>query len=331
MFKVQRKTLIAATLINSLFVLSPAVHAANPIYTILDDPNATGGTFGVGVSNNGQVAGYYNDAGGAHGFIYNGGAYLTLDDPNATLGTYATGVNNSGEATGYYINGNGAHGFLYAGGVYNTIDAANSYFVTNANGSASGTNLNGINDNGQIVGTYTDKGNYAKHGFIYTNGAFSILPNNGVEATSINNLGQVAGNYGFPSQGFIYANGAYASLPVLAVNYIAGLNDSGDTSGNAYQPYGAHPYNYAYVETGNGISIVSGPNGTGAVVGGINNSGQITGYYSDAGKTYGFVTASNPPLNPVPLPAAAWLFGSALAGCIGLNRRKPSLQVVEAF
>src|SRR5467141_3704642 len=119
-----------------------------PIYTYatLNDPLAgSGGTFAVGINNEGQITGYYFDSNGAaHGFLYSGGTWTTLNDPFATNGTFAEGINNKGQIVGYYVDATGDHGFLYSGGTYTTLNdtAANS----------GTTQAFGINDLGQIVG-----------------------------------------------------------------------------------------------------------------------------------------------------------------------------------
>src|SRR5437899_8917343 len=51
------------------------------IYTTLDDPSATNGTFVRGINAAGQIVGYYNNNTGTHGFLSSGGMYTTLDDP----------------------------------------------------------------------------------------------------------------------------------------------------------------------------------------------------------------------------------------------------------
>ena len=48
----------------------------------------------------------------------------------------------------------------------------------------------------------------------------------------------------------------------------------------------------------------------------INDNGQIVGSAIFGGQTRAFL------LNPVPVPAAVWLFGSGLIGLIGLARKK---------
>jgi len=93
---------------------------------VLNDPNATSGTWATGISNTGEVSGYYVDATGTHGFIYNGSTYTTIDDPNAvtrtvniinpniggttvtvTGGTMVTDINSSGQIIGQYTDSTG--------------------------------------------------------------------------------------------------------------------------------------------------------------------------------------------------------------------------------
>src|SRR5204863_7137588 len=91
------------------------------IYTTLDDPLATGGTFATGINNAGEVVGYYFDYGDpkTHGFLYSDGIYTTLDDPSATVGsafgsgsTVANGIDDAGDIVGYYTDSTGLnHGF----------------------------------------------------------------------------------------------------------------------------------------------------------------------------------------------------------------------------
>src|SRR2546428_14136665 len=77
-------------------------------YTTLDDPLAlaTGSTSAQGINASGQIVGFYQNAGGFHGFLYSGGTYTTLDDPSATNGTLAQGI-----IVARYHGASGPHGF----------------------------------------------------------------------------------------------------------------------------------------------------------------------------------------------------------------------------
>jgi uncharacterized membrane protein len=162
------------------------------IYTGLDDPLATGGTFPTGINAAGQIVGYYNNSAGFRGFLLSEGAYTSLNDFIATGGTQAFGINNAGQIVGSYGNGSGIHGFLLAGGTYTTLeDPSASGF--------NGTVASGINGSGQIVGSYSTGGFLDMPGFLLRNGIYTTLDDPfgafGTVATGINNAGQIVGYY----------------------------------------------------------------------------------------------------------------------------------------
>jgi len=83
---------------------------------------------------------------------------------------------------------------------------------------ANETDALGINDKGQIVGTYVDS-NGVEHGFLYSNGIYTTLNDplagsKGTVAFGINDKGQIVGYY-FDSNGvehsFLYSNGIYTT------------------------------------------------------------------------------------------------------------------------
>src|SRR5437867_857877 len=96
------------------------------VYTTLDDPFVgTIGTVARGINDTGEIVGYFGNASGDHGLLFNptgGGTYTTLDDPFATLGTQAAGINDLGQILGSYGANGVSHGFLYSGGIFTTID-----------------------------------------------------------------------------------------------------------------------------------------------------------------------------------------------------------------
>jgi len=184
-------------------------------YITLDDPLAgpTGTTEALGINNAGQIVGYFTSTGNpGHGFLYNptDGTYTTLNDPLATKpqGTFATDINNAGQIVGYYYTGGTtqdpspvlAHGFLYNpnDGTYTTLDDPLA-----TPGNDGGTQPFGINDLGQISGTYVNGPN---HGFLYTVGTFITLddPTGFTTAYGLNNTQVVGYNLG---QGFLVTIG----------------------------------------------------------------------------------------------------------------------------
>jgi hypothetical protein len=68
----------------------------------------TDGTFPESINTAGDIAGYYTDANGAHGFVRDAsGAIATFDVPGASQGTYAASINAAGTVAGYYFDSSG--------------------------------------------------------------------------------------------------------------------------------------------------------------------------------------------------------------------------------
>jgi probable HAF family extracellular repeat protein len=234
-------------------------------YTTLDDPAGNGGTGASGINDAGQIVGTYtvrtvdfhaNIFSTTHGFIYAGGTYTTRD-PGAAF-NFANGINASGQIVGTYNYANFPyHGFLYSGGTYTSLDdpSASTTFP-------GGTQAEGINDAGQIVGHFDNA--TGRHGFFYNGGNFTTLDVSdpsaragSTTASGINASGQIVGDYidsGGTRHGFLYSGGTYTTL-----------NDPFAINGDS-----------------------SSTNGTFAL--GINNLGQIVGYYYGSGSTqHGFI------------------------------------------
>jgi len=148
----------------------------------------------LGVNDSGTAVGFYNDAkGNAHGYAYNlnTGHFKMITVRGATSLT-ATAINNFGATAGFYMNAAGAtDAFIqFHGGRTFTIAMAG----------ASATQAFGLNDNGEVVGTYTTgTGNNAvTHGFTWMNGKFTTVNYPMASSTTINgvnNEGDIVGFY----------------------------------------------------------------------------------------------------------------------------------------
>jgi probable HAF family extracellular repeat protein len=170
-----------------------------------------------------------------------------------------------------------AQGFLYDNGTYTTL---NDPLATGA------TSAYGINDRGQIVGSYGDSSGL--HGFVYDNGTYTTFNNpsnpNGTVLYGINNAGQMVGNYydaNGVQQGFLYSNGTFTDLhdPVSPfVNRAQGISNAGQVTGliNMSQT------GYGFVYSNGTYTTLSAPNSTclncGTFTNGINSAGQVAGY-----------------------------------------------------
>jgi hypothetical protein len=114
----------------------------------INDPHAVSTTTAA-INNNGEIAGFYTDAkGDTHGFLDNHGYFTTINAPGATT-TELLGLNDYGIAVGEDIVDGVTHGIIYNSytGQFTTLDDPHA---------VGSTVFNGINDEGDIVGFYTD-------------------------------------------------------------------------------------------------------------------------------------------------------------------------------
>lgn len=262
--------------------------SGNYTITAIDEPNAgtsaTEGTLISAISASGTMTGGYSDSAGVlHGLVYANGKFTSFDAPNAGSspqsgyfqGTLGIGIDTAGDVAGIYADSNNAyHGFILpAGGTLTGLDDPNAPTAT----SERGTFPMAINDNGQIVGTYTTccyDTISLYHGFLYSiaNGTYTEIdePNAGTGETSygvkegttpmaINASGVVTGYYVDSNgnrHGFIYLPGSYTAF---------------DGPG-------------ATTNTGKGGSF------SGTIPTGIDAAGDVVGSYTDSsGIRHGFI------------------------------------------
>jgi hypothetical protein len=237
------------------------------------------------------------------GFVYSGGVFTTINPtggPNG-YGALPTGINDSGQIVGTvfpepgftYIpllhDGGiartfGERGFVYSQGVSLPINipGADDIWPT------------GINDSGQIVGTYDTAGpvsnhNYipAPYSFLDTGGVITTVE--GVSFTGINDSGQIVGNFfsccipgyqGPGYQGFLDTGGVFTTInpPTYRGDvFPTGINDSGQVVGFFVND----TVDYGFEYTGGVFTMITPPGTYGAtgiesvLPTGINDSGQI--------------------------------------------------------
>lgn len=273
---------------------SASVHCYNPCGFIYNSgsfdtfsyPGART-TVPEGISDNGQIVGYY-DAHGTHGFSYRwGGSFTTIDRPR-NFQTLLLGVNNNGDIVGYSTSGS----FLHSGDSFTAIDYPGALPLS--------TVAWGINANGDIAGFYHS--NSTTHGFLDFAGVFSSLNYPGALATlprGINDNRTIVGYYlagslaQSHSYGFIESGGLFTSVnyPGASGTALVGINDQG-------QAVGSSTTCSFFVFDGVTFTCIA-YRGHYLSVSGINDSGQIVGYYLDYA---------------VPELPSFLLFGSALLG-----------------
>ena len=173
-------------------------------FTAVDFPGATM-TEVLGINDNGDIVGVYQLSGGLnfHGFLRHNGSFTKIDDPHAGFGTIAFGINKAGTIVGSYDN---AQGFVYENGTYRTLNAPQ------LPGEPHQTQLNGINDEGWIVGQVFKGGIW--RGFWVVNNQIHYIEAAGTtdsEATGINSRGDVVGCHDIQAGFVSFAVGNYAS------------------------------------------------------------------------------------------------------------------------
>ncbi|MCQ8117158.1 DUF3466 family protein [Methylomonas rosea] len=320
-----RKHLVLSVFSGGLLALTPATQAmASYTYSYFDAPDAvagvyalgTGGTFVFGINASGQVVGYFTNPAGYnhyHGFVSTSAGYTTLDVPN-TYYTDANSVNAGGQVSGTTHYDGARHGFVYDGSSYQTRDVpgADSIFRYV------------INDAGQAAGFIWNDTGY--HGFTFDGSNYKILdaPNSQSGTTyvyGINNIGQTTGYFldqnGY--HGFIYNGSSYKTFdaPNTTYTFAYGINDLSHVVGNFYDFAANRDKGFVYNgSTFEALDVPDATNGTYAY--GINNNGQVAGYFLDASGAHGFIATPA----AVSVPAAVWLFGTALAGFVGFGRSK---------
>jgi probable HAF family extracellular repeat protein len=231
-------------------------------FTTIDVPGATN-TFAAGINDNGQIVGHYSDSTGDHSFLYTAGSFTMIDVPGATS-TFATGINDSGQIVGILCGGSGCrypsrptignHGFLYSAGSFTTIDVPSADY---------GTDAFGINDNGQVVGTYAFISLQPRaSGFLYAAANFTYFRVPGVSdtfATGINDSGQVVGYYDDDTgdHGFLYTAGSFTSIDVPG--HPSGINGSGQIVGQYFDNGGdSHGFLATPIPEPNALPLLTG-------------------------------------------------------------------------
>ncbi|MGI8891734.1 MAG: hypothetical protein ACR2G0_13250 [Chthoniobacterales bacterium] len=194
-------------------------------------------------------------------------------------------------------------------------------------GEGNSTSAQGINDQGDITGSYDDVNGVTRSFVRYRNGTFSepIVEPNDTDAFTfardINNLGTVAGSYGTAdgeTHGFLLSAGTYTEFdaPNTVSTYIYGSNDSDDLVGVSYATDTS--FGMAYSRIGGTTTIIDLPSVKTSFAYGINNAQEVVGlYYERRDFNYhGFYRAPDGTITaPIDAPGAVTTFLS------GINER----------
>ena len=205
--------------------------------------------------------------------------------------------------------------FLLAFVFVTPAKATNDYsFTTIDYPGAIGISATGINNAGQIVGTFVLRLGCLRcvSGFVYSGGSFTtILQFPGDFATNvrgINDAGQIVGAYesccGLPAHGFLFSEGSFSTIepPGAQASTAYGINNAGQIVGSYLALDGTY---HGFLLSNASFTTIDFPGASQTVPQGINDAGQIVGYYRTGGVDIVFYLAEAVSVrltSPVPPP-----------------------------
>ena len=276
-----------------LMMATTATIAAEPVaFTSFDIPGATS-YFVAGINDEGLIAGTWTAADGSIvGFMRfpDGRISTPIVNPNDNSGlTVLRAVNDEGVIAGFY-GANVSHGFLLSQGKFQTVDFPG----------AVATAVRGINNLGDLSGTYSIVDlNADEFGFIIPRRGPAISfklsdpTGTGIVVGGINDLRQLVGYYTNAASalvGFLrQPSGQFVSVIVSGAvsTQVIGINDCGIVVGTYGDGSTAHGF---YGRPGN-LHSFDLPGSAATFAQGINNEGRIAGRYATAdGVPHAFVS-----------------------------------------
>jgi probable HAF family extracellular repeat protein len=189
-----------------------------------------------GINDSGRIVGGYNNMWldgwtSDHGFELKKNSFSTINYPGAVQ-TGVFGINKKGDIVGAFEDTAGnIHGFKFSSGTYTQLDYPGAKELTAATG---------INNSGDIVGTYADPTTGNAVGFLLSGSTYTSIAFPGAPWTwtnAINNAGIVVGYYFDTSNvyhGFTWDKGTITTIDYgngYPNTILTGINDGGTMVG----------------------------------------------------------------------------------------------------
>ena len=143
------------------------------------------------------------------------------------------------------------------------------------------TSVSGLNDDGQIVGSYVGSDSRS-HGFLRSGDTFTTIDGPGGQSigpTAINAFGQIVGSYvgsDFRSHGFLRSEDTFATIdfPGATLTQAWGINDAGQIVGMYVD---VASVSHGFLLDGESFTTIDPPGARSTSATGINAAGQIVG------------------------------------------------------
>jgi uncharacterized membrane protein len=252
------------------------------------------GTVPQGIDNQGRIAGVYSDASDrVHGFVLDDGAYTSVDAPAAPGNTEVLDIDDRGRLVG--ASGHVSYGYL--------ADARGRLIEIDAPDVASDTFPGGLNNQGEIVGSFDVGSARRYHGFVRDRRErfrrIDFPGARGTAATRINDSGQIVGHYSNTNdnpnvaadvRGFLLdRRGRFAEIAVPGARQTqpTGVNNRGEIVGVYTDTAGlAH----GFLRGRDGLTTtIDVPDARVTLAFDLNDRGQVAGTYIDQeGRVRGF-------------------------------------------
>ncbi len=287
------------------------------------------------INDAGRIVGWgYNDVASTRAVMWENGTIYELGDlPGGSPEARALDVNASGNIVGWSSTSPSIQATMWEGDTLSGVAGGSPTTYANSIAYA-------INDRNQVVGSVpwaSGLGNRAvlwdSDGTVTELGAIGVI-NDVSQANDINNLGLIIGNSkidlaggAFVTHAAMWDNGNIIDLGDLSADTevrsdALGVNDNGLVVGWSIDGASSRAtlWQDGTIYNLNDLLDPADPLSATTVLiqaTDINNSGQIVGQalFADGGQR-AFL------LNPVPVPAAVWLFGSGLLALLTLSRRR---------